>query len=351
MLASLLPADWFVSLNPDHVWGLWLICLASMAMLVFGADKAVQAAAKIAHALNIPTIIIGATIVSLGTTTPEACVSVMAAIRGNGDLALGNSVGSVICDTALIFGLCCCLVRLPADKFILNRHGWLQLGSGVLLTCVLLGLAWAGGGITGVLVPRWIGLIFLVLLVGYMLLSFKWAKQHPELIPDEAHVGEDEPKDHVGKLVLVNGIALAIGLALVVFGSEGMINSVEQLGEYYKLPKDVMAVTVVAFGTSLPELATALAAIRRGHAGLLVGNIIGADILNVLFVVGAAATAKPLTVAPMFFTLHLPVMLVALVLVRVYIFISPRRFSRWHGLPLLGLYAFYITRLILLKQY
>ncbi len=351
MLASLLPANWFTSLNPDHVWGLWLICVASMAMLVFGADKAVQAAAKMAHILNIPTIIIGATIVSLGTTTPEACVSVMAAIRGNGDLALGNGVGSVICDTALIFGLCCCLVRLPADRFILNRHGWLQLGSGVLLTAVLAGLAWAGGGISGVLVPRWVGVAFLVLLAGYMVLSFRWAKQHPELIPDEAHVGEGVAPGHNVRLVAVNGMFLLGGLALVVFGSEGMINSVEQLGEYYHLPKDVMAVTVVAFGTSLPELATALAAIRRRHTGLLVGNVIGADILNVLFVVGAAATAKPLSVAPMFFTLHLPVMLGALVLVRGYIFMSPKRFSRWQGVPLLALYAFYLTRLILIKQY
>jgi cation:H+ antiporter len=351
MLASLLPTDWFIALNPHHVWGLWTICVVSMAMLVIGADKAVQAAARIAHALNIPTIIIGATIVSLGTTTPEACVSVMAAIRGNGDLALGNGVGSVICDTALIFGLCCCLVRLPANRFVLNRHGWLQLGSGVLLTAVLAGLAWAGGGIADVLVPRWIGVVFLILLVGYMVLSFRWARQHPELIPEEAHVGEDTEPGHNVRLVVANSILLAFGLALVVFGSEGMINSVEQLGDYYNLPKDVMAVTVVAFGTSLPELATALAAIRRGHPGLLVGNIIGADILNVLFVIGAAAMARPLTVAPMFFTLHLPVMLVALVLMRVYIFISPRRFSRWQGVPLLALYAFYIARLILLKQY
>lgn len=112
-----------------------------------------------------------------------------------------------------------------------------------------------------------------------------------------------------------------------------------------------MAATVVAFGTSLPEFATALAAIKRGHAELLVGNIIGADILNVLFVVGASATAAPLKVEPLFFTLHMPVMMGGLLMLQVFILGRGKTFKRWQGVPLLGLYVYYIVRLVALRQF
>ena len=344
-LVSVILAD---IINPDFFPAqssmlLWLLTVGGMALLLVGADRAVSAAVKLAKTMGISTVIIGATVVSLGTTSPEAAVSVMAAFRGNPGLALGNGIGSIICDTALIFGLCCCIKRLPIDRYVLQRHGRIQLGVGVLLAGIVAVCALANGGITGVMIPRWVGVVFLGLLVGYMLMSFRWAKTHPELIPPEARAQRDGKS--FGAIALA-GAVLAGGLAMVIFGSDVLIGSVEVLCGRYGVPDHVLAVTVVAFGTSLPELATALAAIIKGHPELLVGNIVGADILNVLFVIGASATASELAVPSLFFYLHLPVMLLALLLLRGFVMTSRERFSRWQGVLLLLLYVGYVIVLL-----
>jgi cation:H+ antiporter len=274
----------------------------------------------------------------------------MAAINGDSGLALGNGVGSIIFDTTVVFGLCCCITRLPMDKFVLSRQGWCQFGAGMLLAATAGGLAVFNGGIAGASIPRVVGVGFLVLLAGYLLLSLRWACEHPEMLSPEAHLGEEgEPTNPAH--ILTQLLLLALGLAMVILGSDALIGSVKTLGGAYGVSDDVMAVTVVAFGTSLPELATGLAAIRRREPGLLVGNVIGADILNVLFVIGAAATAKPLEISPAFYTLHFPVMLMALLLLRGYISTTRGWFHRWQGVPLLALYAGYITFVVILKMY
>jgi len=183
MLADMIPEFIFTE---RATWMLFVMAAGAILLLVKGSDTAVTEAVKLSKILGLSTVIIGATVVSLGTTTPEACVSVTAAFNGNPGFALGNGVGSIICDTALIFGLCCCIVKLPKDKFILHRHGWLQLGSGVLLAGVIGILALLNGSITGVVLGRGVGIAFLVLLIGYLWISVYWAKQHPEAIPAEA---------------------------------------------------------------------------------------------------------------------------------------------------------------------
>jgi cation:H+ antiporter len=307
-----------------------------------------MAAVRLAKAIGMSTVIIGATVVSLGTTSPEAFVSVTAAIKGNGGLSLGNGVGSIICDTALIFGLCCCIVRLPKDRFILRRHGWLQLGSGVLLAVVLLTLAWINGGFTGVVIPRFVGVIFLALLVGYMWISVRWARQHPTELSEHEQQVADTPTGAaiVGRSV----IELIVGLALVLVGSNVLIGSVEVLAIRVGVPPNILAVTLVAFGTSLPELVTGITSIVKGHPELLIGNVIGADILNVLFVVGASAAAVPLHVPIEFYYLHIPVMLLALVLLRTFIWAKGPTFRRGQGIWLLlvflGYYAIMLTMVL-----
>ncbi len=349
-------ANW---LKAQPAWALWALCAVSMAALVFGADRTVTGAVRLARRLGMSTVIVGATVVSLGTTMPEMFTSVTAAFRGESELALGNGVGSIICDTGLIFGLCCLLTRLPLDRFVLNRHGWLQLGSGVLLAGICLGLAAASGrigtpGTTNALgdwnvMPRWVGAALVALLVGYLYLSVRWARRRPDLAAGAVAEAAGPPAavQAAGPMARTL-LALVGGLALVAVGSNLLIPSVKVLAEeHYRVPKDFLAVTVVAFGTSLPELVTAIASIRRGHEELLVGNIIGADILNVLFVVGLSACATELAVPPTFYLLHLPVMLAMLVLLRMYIFAGGTRFRRWQGLPLLALYGGYYAVVVL----
>ena len=344
IIADIIPKEFF----DQHSMLLLLFVAVSISFLVFGADRAVMAAVRLAKAIGMSTVIIGATVVSLGTTSPEAFVSVTAAIKGNGGLALGNGVGSIICDTALIFGLCCCIVRLPKDRFILRRHGWLQLGSGVLLAAVLLVLAWINGGFVGVVIPRFLGVIFLVLLVGYMWISVRWARQHPIELSEEEQKAADAPTGPA--IVARSVIELIIGLGLVLVGSNVLIGSVEVLAIRGGVPPNILAVTLVAFGTSLPELVTGLTSIVKGHPELLIGNVIGADILNVLFVVGASAAAVPLNVPIEFYYLHIPVMLLALVLLRTFIWAKGPTFGRRQGIWLLllflGYYAIMLTMVL-----
>ena len=317
---------------------LWLFVAVGVGLLVFGADRAVTAAARLAAALGMSKVLIGATVVSLGTTSPEAAVSVNAAFQGNGGLALGNGVGSIICDTALIFGLSCCLTRLPKDRFVLNRHGWLQLGAGVLLTGTALVLWALAGSIDRVRIPRTVGIAYLVLLAGYLLISVRWARQRPELVPEEAAAVKPA---HDGGRAVRNLLVLLVGLALIVGGSELLVGSVKEICYRYHVPEAVIAATLVAFGTSLPELATAIASIVKKHPELLVGNVIGADILN-----GASAAAVPLRVEPIFFYCLLPVMMIVLVLLRTYILARGATFRRWQGLPLLMIYVGYVVLLV-----
>ncbi|NLF30460.1 MAG: calcium/sodium antiporter [Planctomycetes bacterium] len=336
--AALLPEPWFTA-AADPL--LWIFVCASIPMLLFGADRLVDAAVRIARAAGMSTILIGATIVSLGTTTPEAVVSVRAAIGGEAGISLGNAVGSIICDTALIFGLCCTLTALRKDRFILNRHGWIQLGSGALLVAVAL-ISWAvSGDMADVRIGRGVGLLLLGLLVGYMVLSVRWAREKPELVPQEAAVALSP--NRLLRMVLASLLALLVGLTLVVLGSELLVGSAGEICRRNHVPEPVIAVTLVAFGTSLPELVTAIASVIKGHQELLVGNVIGADILNVLFVVGASATATPLAVEPVFFRLLLPVMMLVLILFRAFIFMPGDRFRRWQGIPLLIIYVLFVV--------
>jgi cation:H+ antiporter len=345
MMADIIPTT---SFDAQTNAALWLIVLVSIGLLGLGADRLVTAAAELARALGVPKIIIGATIVSLGTTTPEVCVSVAAAFKGNADLALGNAVGSIIVDTGLIFGLCCLLKPLPMDRFVLNRHGWLQTGAGLLLTALCLGLWARSGDIHNVVLPRAAGILLVTLLVGYLYLSARGARQHPQGVPEAPDVPVRQARQ-VGR-VAKDLLILAVGLGMVVLGSETLIGSVRVICERNHVPPSVLAVTLVAFGTSVPELVTGLAAILKGHGDISVGNIVGADILNVLSVTGLSAIAAPLRVEPVFFYLHLPAMMVMLLLFRGYILGGRQQFHRWQGAVLLAAYAAFVVLTVTVTQ-
>ncbi len=349
----LIDPEWFL---PLHQGWLVLITIVSIGALVKGADWLVEGASGLAYRLGLPKVIVGATIVSLGTTSPECAVSVMAAWSGNAGLALGNAVGSIIADTALIFGLGCAIARLPADRFVLNRQGWLQFGSASLLAAICF-ISWWFQGVEAS-VSRWAGMMLLGLLACYMLLSVRWARAHPRgepfIVPREMegaalvlpHSKEQTRHRTYGSLLA----SCLCGLGLVVLSSHVLVCAVAALAVRWGVPQVVVAATLVAIGTSMPELVVGLTSVIKRSPELLVGNVIGADVLNVLFVVGASATARPLpivergsAVPEIFLWLHLPVMLVVLGIFRLYIFRAVREghFRRWMGIPLLLLYGAY----------
>ena len=357
-LANLMPAEWFAGGNMFALIG---VAIVAMAVVIVGADWLVEGAAGVSEKLGMPKVIIGATIVSLGTTAPETAVSVLAAFSGNSGLALGNGVGSIIADTGLIFGLGCVLVALPADKFVLSRQGWVQFASALLLAvmCWCLFAMYGDRAVLG-----WpIGVLLLILLVGYLAISVKWARQHPSGEPhlidtvdaDGSHHADHDHPPHAGQsLTFLFGMGF-IGLIMVIFAGDGLVGSVSELARQWKVPDAVIASTIVALGTSLPELVTGIQSIRKGHAALLVGNVIGADILNVLFVVGASAVAAPLAIADQttsFVYVALPTMMAMLLYFRLCIFKATKdgRFSKWMGYPLLVMYVAFITGSYFLRQ-
>ena len=354
LLASLMPERWFAGGHPAL---LILIAIVAMAAVIKGADWLVEGAAGIAARLGMPKVIIGATIVSLGTTAPETAVSVLAAFSGNAGLALGNGVGSIIADTGLIFGLGCVLVALPADRFVLTRQGWVQFGSALFLA----GLCWVLFAMHGEkAIVNWpFGVLMLAMLVGYLYLSVRWARQHPHgephilELPSEGQtvVIDVDSHEHAEQrslgMLFVMGL---VGLVVVVLAGDGLVGSVSELAHQCGVPDVVIAGTIVALGTSLPELVVGMQSIRKGHPELLVGNVIGADILNVLFVIGASALAAPLAIAydgatqqptTSFVFIALPSMMAMLLYFRLCIFKAAKegRFSRWMGVPLLLGYA------------
>jgi len=312
-----------------------IIIIVCIAMLSVGADWMIDGVVDLAERTGLPKIVIGATVVSLGTTLPEAFVSVMAAYMGNPGLALGNGVGSIIADTGLIFGLTCVLAAVPVNRFILNRTGWVQVGSATLLVLISIGVLVFGDSEPKL--GRWVGFLFLILLVLYLYITYVWAKQGTGVLP------EDEVQEHELMSVGKSWLMIVGGLILVILGARVLVPSASEIAMRVGVPDDVIAATMVAFGTSLPELMTAIAAIRKGHPEITVGNIVGADVLNVLFVIGAAAVAAPLVIPMNFFYFHFPAMLIILYSFRV--FISMNRegvFYRWQGYWLLGVYLCYV---------
>ena len=378
-----------------------------------GADILVDEAVTLSRRWGMPQTLIGATIVSLGTTTPEASVSVFAAIKGSPDLALGNAVGSIICDTGLILGLAALIAPLPLNRTVVNRQGWLQLGAGALLIGVCIpygsldrmfsdtllfraeadfhadldhaaplpadlrrtfedqgislspdavistqeeGRQWQvsdkdgprrylirregseirvyrpGGGT----MPRGVGFLFLALLVVYMWQSIRWSRNSEAGGPIIREV--DDHVDTAGVGVVI--VKLILGIGVVVVSSQILIPAVSEAAVRMKVPQSIIAATLVAFGTSLPELVTAVTAARKGHGELAVGNVIGADILNVLFVAGAAAavTGEGLAAPTHFFRILFPAMLFILIVFRIGVFASGESLKRPFGAVLIGAY-------------
>jgi cation:H+ antiporter len=320
----------------QSTWVLLIIIAVCIAMLSMGADWMIDGVVDLAERTGMPKIVIGATVVSLGTTLPEAFVSVMAAYMGNPGLALGNGVGSIIADTGLIFGLTCVLAAVPVNRFILNRTGWVQVGAATLLVLISVGVYFIVDGEPQL--DRWVGFLFLGLLVLYLYMTYVWSKQGTAMLPDEDD-GAQQVLMSVGKSwVLIIG-----GLTLVIVGARILVPSASEIAMRFGVPEDVIAATMVAFGTSLPELMTAIAAVRKGHPEITVGNIVGADVLNVLFVIGAAAAAAPLVIPMNFYYFHFPAMLIILFSFRVFISMNKEGvFYRWQGVWLLGVYLTYV---------
>lgn len=317
---------------------LLMVIIVCIILVSKGADWMIDGVVDLAMRTGMPKIIIGATVISLGTTMPETFVSVMAAFMGNPGLALGNGVGSIIADTGLIFGLTCMLSVVPVNRYLLNRTGWVQVGAATLLVVISLSALITAN--TEPILHRWVGIFFLVLLFAYLYASYYWAKR-------SGNDSRDTENENANKDLLSLGkcwIMIIVGLFLIIIGARTLVPSASEIAFRFGVPEHVIAATMVAFGTSLPELMTAIAAVLKGHPEIAVGNVVGADVLNCLFVIGASAVARPLAVHHTFYVFHFPAMLIILYSFRFFIFMNKdNAFKKWQGAWLLGIYLIYVT--------
>ncbi|OGS00612.1 MAG: hypothetical protein A3G41_03695 [Elusimicrobia bacterium RIFCSPLOWO2_12_FULL_59_9] len=325
--------DWSIQNLPSL--SLMGLILVSFLFLAKGADWLVQEAVALSVRWGIPKSIIGATIISLGTTLPETTVSSMAALQGNSDMALGNAIGSIICNAGLILGLASWITPLPVDQNTIRWQQRVQLGSAAFL--ILACLPWHALSttfISGGRLSKSMGLIFLGLTAAYLWLSFRKKRGSQEAWAPQEFRSERGLSDF---LVVVK---LAFAIGMVVGSSRLIIPAVSEVAVRLGVPDGIVAATMVAFGTSLPELVTAVTSAMKGHGEIGLGNVMGANILNALLVTGAAAAIADngLSVPPYFFRVLFPAMLLVLGVLNRGISASNDNFSRTYGGWLLGIY-------------
>jgi len=314
----------------------FIILIVSFLFLFKCADIFVGSASSIAELLGIPKIIIGIILVSLATTSPEFAVSIIAAYRGQPEIALGNALGSVICDD----GLALALAAILAPTFILIDRDVLRTAGAFLISVAILTYLLALNGTIG----RPEGLVLLCLLFGYFAFLIRNEQKRRKSRKKDAKntTGTDNENKATGKTSHKQIVfKFLFGLAGIIIASYFIVESATDIARFYGISEAVIGLTIVAFGTSLPEISTCISAARHGEGQIAAGNIIGADILNILWIVGMSSLVNPMHVDTKFINFTFPWMLFIVTTMLVCMRIR-YRLSRLKGFILMTLYIIFM---------
>ena len=297
-----------------------LLCVGFF-MLVKGADLFVDGSSGIAMKFKIPQLVIGLTIVAMGTSAPEAAVSITAALKGNADITVGNIVGSNILNILIILGISALITPLMVAKSTIKA----EIPFMILITFLLLGVGYDGtiGLLEGIIL-----LVVFLIYLGYLFLL---------ALKDRDKADEDIKEISVAKAL----IWTVVGLFLIVFGSNVTVDAATKIAQVLGLSERFIGLTIVALGTSLPELFTSVSAARKGNADIAIGNIVGSNIFNILFVIGVSASIIPVPFA-VGFRFDTIVAVVAAVLLLV-CSLKDNQLKRWAGPVFLLAYAVYFA--------
>lgn len=345
-----------------------LLFILGLVLLIKGGDWFVDGAVGVARRFRLPEILIGATVVSIGTTLPEVMVSATSAVQGQSEMSYGNAVGSIICNAALIAA-----VTIAVRPGAVNRRSMKLPVIFFFLSAVLYcAVSYFAGTFA-----RPVGIVLLAIFLVYMILSVREAKRNPlpalaegqapeavnkpmEFSPEAATVGSDvlaeQPKTDApdpstekkkARLALLKDLAfLIVGAALIAVGARLLVDNGTELAQKMGVPSTVIALTFVALGTSLPELITAITSLIKGHSALSIGNIIGANLFNLVLVCGLSITLRPFDVPATSFiggvntslVIDLPFMACVMLILTVPALLRGK-LARWQGILLLCLYA------------
>ncbi|MBO4290189.1 MAG: calcium/sodium antiporter [Lachnospiraceae bacterium] len=319
------------------MWLAILLFVIGLGCLVKGGDWFVRGAVDLAAMFRIPELIVGATVVAIGTTLPEVMVSANAALKGVGSMSYGNAIGSIICNTALISALTIAIRPSDTDRKSLI----LPVSFFFFAAACYLIISYGFGRFN-----RGEGIFFLITFVAYIFISVKKALAESKKNPGADDPDVEDYDDPLWKALLF----LVIGAALIAVGAKFMVDYGTVLAVYMGVPNSVIALTFIAIGTSLPELVTATVALAKGHGALSLGNIIGANLFNLILVNGVAITLAPYDL-PVEKTicnhnsalvLDLPLMLLVMLILTVPALLK-QKLERWQGVLLLALYMGFVV--------
>ena len=310
-----------------------LLFAVGLVLLIKGGDWFVDGATGIAKRFNLPDIVVGATVVSIGTTLPEVMVSTAGALAGSGAMAYGNAIGSIICNTALIAAISITCNPGPVNVKSMKTPVIFFFASAAMycLAAYFLGTF-----------PRWMGFVMLTVFVGYTLLTVRNGMKNPDA------AAEEEEEDSKPRKLWQELALLVVGAAVIAVGADLLVDHGQIIAIELGVPETVVALLFVALGTSLPELVTTITSLKKGRASLGVGNVIGANVFNLVLVSGVAVSLAPFDV-PVENTLldtglnlslvfDIPVMLAVMTLMTVPALLS-KKLGRWQGIALLCIYA------------
>jgi cation:H+ antiporter len=311
-----------------------LLFLLGLVFLVVGAESLVKGASRLAGAVGISPLVIGLTVVAFGTSAPEMAVSAMASLDGQPDLAMGNVVGSNIFNVLFILGLSALITPLAVSKQLIR----LDVPLMIVASLVMVVFAWDGG------IQFWEAALLFTGIVTYTIFLIRESRRETA----EAQHEGDEVIATSSRFYLTNIALIVGGLGLLVFGSQWLVDASILFATYIGVSERVIGLTIVAAGTSLPELATSVMASIRGERDIAVGNVVGSNIFNILAVLGLSGmlTAEGLTVAAGTMALDIPVML-ATAIICLPLFFTGFKISRLEGAFFLLSYAAYTTYLVM----
>ena len=257
-----------------------IFLIIGFVLLIKGADVFVDGASNVAYNLKIPTIIVGLTIVAFGTSAPEAAVSVTSAFAGTNAISLGNVIGSNIFNILAVVGVSALLGTLTVDKILIKRDfPFLVISTiGLLVIAIIFGE-----------LSRLCGILFLIIIIAYVYVLVQEARQDKEAMSEEIEVKLSIPKAFV---------YIIIGIAGIIIGSDLVVNGASYIAGVFGLSDVLIGLTIVAIGTSLPELVTSITALKKGDNGIVIGNVLGSSIFNILFILGISSAIMPLPIAP-----------------------------------------------------
>ncbi len=301
-----------------------LLFLVGFILITKGADIFIDCAVDIGKKTNISEIVLGATIVSFATTLPELTVSTFASIDGHTTMSLGNAIGSIICNTGLVLGLVAFISPFKVDKNMFLSKSTILIASVILL--LVLGL---DGKIT-----KLDGIILLLMLAIYMYTNYK------SVANDNMKSRHIKEKSSIGEWIKIIVIFI-VGLVMMVLGSRLLVDNGAIIAEVIGIPQSVISLTVIALGTSLPELVSSITAIRKKHHAISVGNILGANILNIVSVIGIASIPNNIPILSQTAQVDFPFMIL-LLLILILPTIKNNKLYRWQGLMMLCTYFTYL---------